>query len=126
MPTEVTATVVIGPIDANSYHGQPHGDRKLFCPSHMLVLIEGSRPTWIVQPCPLMGRGQPSRARIRPSDPRHLLPAALLGYAALTRPELLNGSDRLRAVVELDPTGSDVRILPLDDDLAAHALEVEQ
>ncbi|MFV8161068.1 hypothetical protein ACNQVK_02850 [Mycobacterium sp. 134] len=124
MTTEVTATMVIGPIDVKSYHGQPHGDRKLFCPSHTLMLMEGSRATWIVQPCRAAGQGSPDRARIRPSDPHHLLPAALLGYVTLTRPELLDGSDRLRAVVEVDPTGSDVRILPLDDDLVDHAFEV--
>jgi len=124
MPTEVTATVVIGPIDGNSYHGQPHGDRKLFCPSHILVLTEGSRATWIVQPCPLEGQGKISRARIRPSDPNRLLPAALLGYAVLTQPELVNSSDRLRAAVELDRARSDVRILPLDDDLGDHVLDL--
>jgi hypothetical protein len=124
MPTEVTATVLIGPIDVNSYHGQLNGDRKLSCPSHILGLLEGSRATWIVQPCPLIGRAQPSRARIRPSDPHRLLPAALLGYAALTQPELVNGSDRLRAAVELDRTRSDVRILPLDDDLGDHVFDV--
>lgn len=124
MPTEVTAAVLIGPVDVNSYHGQPDGDRKLFCPSHMLVLMEGSRATWFVQPCPLMSRGKLGRARIRPSDPHRLLPAALLGYAALTQPELVNDSARLRATVELDRTRSDVRILPLDDDLGDHVFDV--
>ncbi|MGA9376567.1 MAG: hypothetical protein WBV64_16375 [Mycobacterium sp.] len=125
MPTEVTAAVLIGRIDASSYHGQSNGVRKLFCPSHMLTLMEGSRATWTVQPCLLdENRGKLSRARIRPSDPHRLLPAALLGYAALTQPELVNESDRLRAAVELDRARSDVRILSLDDDLGDHVLDV--
>jgi hypothetical protein len=124
MPTEVTATVFIGPIESNSHHGQPNGDRQLFCPSHVLVLMEGSRATWMVQACPLVGQGKPARARIRPSDPARLFAAALLGYAALTLPELVNASARLRAVVELDPARRDVRILPLDGDLADHVFEV--
>jgi hypothetical protein len=124
MPTEFTAGLVIGPIDANSYHGQPNGGRKLFCPSHVLTLMEGARATWMVQACPPVGQGKPSHARIRPSDPARLLAAALLGYAALTRRELVNGWASLRAAVELDRVRGDVRVLPLDDNLADLVFEV--
>ena len=124
MPTEVTATVFIGPLHVNSYHGEPNGDRRLFCPSHMLVLMEGSRATWMVQACPVVGQAKPARARIRPASPRRLLAAALLGYAALIRPDLVDGSARLRAAAECDPARRDVRILPLEDDLADHVFEV--
>lgn len=124
MPTEVTATVLIGPVRANSHHGQPNGDRKLFCPSHMLMLLEGSRATWVVQSCTPVGGGQPGHVRIRPSDSHRLLAAALLGYAVLTQPELVNGSARLRAAVQVDRTRRDIRILPLDDDLGDHVFDV--
>ncbi len=124
MPTEVTATVFVGPLHVNSYHGEPAEDRRLFCPSHMLVLMEGSRATWMVQACPLVGHAKPARARIRPATPQRLLAAALLGYAALIRPEIIDGSARLRAAVELDPRLRDVRVLPLDEDLADHVFGV--
>ncbi len=38
MPTEVTATVMIGPVRAESNHGQSsHGTDRLFAPSHAMV-----------------------------------------------------------------------------------------
>ena len=124
MPTEVTATVLIGSLEANSYHGEPTGERRLFCPSHMLVLMEGSRATWLVQACPLVGPGNPGRARIRPASPQRLVAAALLGYAALVNPTSVSGDARLSAAVHRDPTRADVRVAPLDADLAEHVFEV--
>ena len=87
MPSDVTATIMMGPIAANSSHGRPiHGPAgKVFCPSHVLTLMEGFRATWIVQRCPELGRPIPTR-RIQPASPEHLLAAALLGYAALCTP----------------------------------------
>ncbi|HRD10794.1 MAG TPA: hypothetical protein PLI79_02925 [Mycobacterium sp.] len=90
----------------------------------MLVLVEGSRATWMVQECPIMGQGKPTRARIRPSSPARLLAAALLGYGALTQPDLVKGSDTLRNAVEVDRRRDEVRILPLEDELADHVIDV--
>jgi len=73
MPSEFTAGMVIGPLEATSYHGKPCGERRLFCPSHTLMLLEGARATWMVQALPPVGRAKPQGARIRPSSPGPLL-----------------------------------------------------
>ena len=82
----------------------------------------------MVQACPLVGQGKPARARIRPSDPAWPFAAALLGYAALTLPELVNASARLSAVVELDPAGAEKMLMIRSQDLSplnrAKALEL--
>jgi hypothetical protein len=100
MPTEVTATIMIGPIADDSHHGQPtgHPSERLFCPSHVLTLMEGSRAVWIVQRCPEWRRPSPAR-RIQPASPDHLLAAAVLGYAALCVPTMLSRSPKLRDAV---------------------------
>jgi hypothetical protein len=120
MPTEVTATIMIGPITPNSNHGRqtdrPTG--KLFCPSHVLTLMEGSRATWIMQRCPEWSR--PRRAhRIQPASPEHLLAGALLGYAALCVPTMLSRSPKLRDAVAAGSCRHRVQLDPIDDGLAA-------
>lgn len=120
MPKEVTATIMIGPIAERSNHGQPgHGaDGRLFCPRHVLTLMEGTRAAWMLQCVPSLRRPCPTR-RILPASPQHLLAAALLGYAALTVPELINGSNKLRRAVEPGACRAILRTLPIDDDLAS-------
>lgn len=113
---------MIGTVNPNSAHGQsssPAG--KWFCPSHILVLMEGSRATWTMQRCPSLGRPTPA-SRIHPSSPEYLLAAAVLGYVALARPDVVNESDRLRNAVGLSPSNRGMCILPIDRDLAAHVL----
>jgi hypothetical protein len=120
MPSEVTATIMIGPIADDSRHGRPtHGPAgTLFCPSHVLTLMEGSRATWIVQRCPEWCRPSPAR-RIQPASPEHLLAAAVLGYAALSVPEMLRGSQKLRDAVAAGDCGHVVRLERVDARLAA-------
>lgn len=125
MPSDVTATIMIGPLAANSNHGQPgHGTAaKLFCPSHVLTLLEGSRATWIVQRCPEWGRPSPAR-RIQPASPEHLLAVAVLGYAALNVPEMLSRSQKLRDSATSGNRGQVVRVDRIDADLAAEVFAV--
>jgi hypothetical protein len=119
MPTEVTANVMIGPIRADSTHGRPslRSAARLFAPSHVMVLMEGHRATWMVQRCPNLS-GPATTLRIRPGSPDHLLAAAVLGYVALTMPRVIRESGELRSVVGLAKRHGDVRILPIDHDLA--------
>lgn len=119
MSTEVTASVMIGAIRPNSVHGQPSMDEtpRPFAPSHVMVLMEGHRATWIVQRCPNLGRPSPI-LRIRPSSPAFLLAAGLLGYVALTQPRVVREFDELRNLVEVDDRRGEVRIQPLDKDSA--------
>ena len=118
MPTEVTAAIMIGPIAAQSNHGRPIDGPagKLFCPSHVLTLMEGSRATWIVQRCPEWDR-RSTAWRIQPASPEHLLAAALLGYAALSVPGMLRGSQKLRDAVA-GTFGPVVRVDRVDAGLA--------
>ena len=122
MSTEVTAAMMIGPTVPNSTHGQPSGDRRFFAPSHVLTLMEGHRAVWTVQECPSLGRPAPTRL-IRPASPRNLLAAAVLGYTALVRPEVVEASDRLSDAVTPEPQGRGVRTQPIDDDLAAYVFD---
>ena len=119
MSTEVTASVMIGAIRPNSVHGQPSMDEtpRPFAPSHVMVLMEGHRATWILQRCPNLGRPSPT-LRIRPSSPAFLLAAGLLGYVALTQPRVIRDSDDLRSLVEFDDRRGEVRVQPLDKDSA--------
>lgn len=119
MSTEVTASVMIGAIRPNSGHGQPSGGGapRAFAPSHVMVLMEGHRATWIVQRCPNLGRPSPT-LRIRPSSPAFLLAAGLLGYVALTQPRVIREADALRNLVEVDDRRGEVRVQPLDTDRA--------
>jgi hypothetical protein len=117
MPTEVTANVMIGPVRADSIHGQPSGAERLFAPSHVMVLMEGHRACWIVQRCPNLGRPSPT-LRVRPSSPAFLLAAGVLGYVALTRPWVIAGSAEFGDLVEVDNRRGEVRIQPLDEDSA--------
>ena len=84
MSAEITASIMIGPIGPDSTHGRSAGlpGRRLFAPSHVLVLMENSRATWIMQRCPELRRPSPTQ-RIQPSSPAHLLAAAVLGYTTL-------------------------------------------
>lgn len=125
MPTEVTAAIMIGPITAQSNHGRPgHGPAgKLFCPSHVLTLMEGSRATWIVQRCPEWDRPSTAR-RIQPASPEHLLAAALLGYAALNVPGMLSGSPTLRDALTEGHCRHVVRVDRVDAELAAEVFAV--
>lgn len=120
MTTEITATISIGPIADGSNHGRPiHGpSRKLFCPSHVLVLMEGTRAAWIMQRCPELRRPTPTR-RILPASPEHLFAAAILGYAALIVPRVLDGSDTLRNAVQPGSCRHVLRLPPIDDGLAS-------
>ena len=114
MPTEVTASVMIGPVRADSIHGQPsHGTDRLFAPSHIMVLMEGHRAVWILQRCPNLSRPAMT-LRIRPSSPDHLLASGVLGYVALTMPRLIRNAADLRDLAELDNRRGEVRIHPLD------------
>lgn len=122
MSAEVTASILIGPIRSDSTHGKPAGlpeDRRLFAPSHVMVLMENSRATWIVQRCPELQGATPAQ-RIQPASPVHLLAAALLGYTALVRPEAIEAVDRLRALTEHDPERRTLTVAPIDDDIATH------
>lgn len=121
MSAEVTASILIGPIRKESTHGTPSGlpGGRLFAPSHVLVLMENSRATWIVQRCPELRDAAPSR-RIRPASPAHLLAAAMLGYTALVKHDVIDASERLRALITREPEDRSLRIAPIDDDTAAH------
>ena len=121
MSAEVTASILIGPIEPDSSHGKPAGqpeDRRLFAPSHVLVLMENSRATWIVQRCPEL-QGTTQAQRIQSASPSHLLAAALLGYTALAAPDTLAASERLRALA-VPVQGGTIDVEPIDDDLARH------
>lgn len=121
MSAEVTASILIGPIEPNSTHGQQTGQpgRRLLAPSHVLVLMENSRATWIMQRCPDLGGPAPSR-RIQPWSPAHLLAAAVLGYTALVKPGIVDASEQLRALTERQPRSRTLSVAELDDDLARH------
>ena len=121
MSAEVTASILIGPIRKGSTHGTPSGlpGGRLFAPSHVLVLMENSRATWLVQRCPELQGATPAQ-RIRPSSPAHLLAAAMLGYTALVQPDALDAAWRLRALITRDPEDRSLSIAPIDDDTAAH------
>lgn len=125
MPTEVTASVLIGPLSADSVHGTSESvaSAKAFCPSHVLTLMEGSRATWVMQRCPELGQPNPTWF-IRPSAPEHLLAAVVLGYVALISPDAIRGSDALRGAVVVVADKSEVQILPLTDALAAEVFAV--
>ena len=127
MPTEVTANIMIGAVSNSSHHGAPSSGAtgKLFCPSHILVLMEGTRATWVVQRCPSVGRPThgPQTRRICPSSPDHLLAAAVLGYTAMTQPDAVSASAELRDAVIEDASTGDVRIVPLDRDLASQVFD---
>lgn len=122
MPAEITASILIGPITPNTKHGTaPGSGRRIFASNHVLVLMENSRATWIAQRCPNLARPEPSR-RIRPSSPRHLLAAAVLGYTALEKPTAVAASGRLRGLTAPDGDGG-LTVELLDDDLAADVYE---
>lgn len=125
MPSEVTVSIMIGPITDHSNHGRPTHDPagRLFCPSHMLTLLEGSRATWIVQRCPEWDRASRGR-RIQPASPEHLLAAALLGYAALSVPGMLSGSQALRNAVAADQCRHVLGVGHVDAALAAEVFAV--
>ena len=120
MPTEITASIMIGPVAVNSTHGQssltPMG--QWFCPSHVMVLMEGSRATWVVQECPSLGQPTPAH-RIHPASPEHLLAAAMLGYLALVKPDVVQSSESLGGAVALASGSRTLHVSPLDPDLAA-------
>jgi hypothetical protein len=119
MATEVTASLMIGPVSPDSAHGKPAPTPagKWFCPSHLMVLMEGARATWVVHSCTSLGR--PTLAsRIHPHSPEHLLAAAVLGYTVLTVPGALNRSNGLRNAIEPTPSNGGLRIGPIDRELA--------
>lgn len=123
MPTEVTATIMIGPIADESHHGRPDGaGGRLFCPRHVLTLMEGTRAAWILQCFPALRRPCPPR-RILPSSPAHLLASAVLAYTAFAVPEVITASARLRDAVVHVPVPERrsriTRVMRLDDELAA-------
>lgn len=122
MSTEVTAVMMIGPTVANSTHGQPWGDRRFFAPSQVLTLMEGHRAVWTVQEFPSLRRLAPTRF-IRPASPGYLLAAAVLGYTALVRPEVVASSDRLLNAVELDAGAKSISTPLIDDDFAGHVFD---
>lgn len=107
MPTETTASLLIGPLDT-------HGGASVFGPDHVLLLREGGRATWTVTP--IAPDVQPARSFIRPESPDHLLAVGLLGFAALVIPDLVDGSPQLRGAVRREPDG--VTISPVDLELA--------
>ncbi|TSD99786.1 hypothetical protein FOS14_11090 [Skermania sp. ID1734] len=124
MPTEVTASLMIGPITADSYHGTATwGSGKWFCPSHTLLLMEGSRPSWVVQPIQFTGRPAPA-FRIDPSSREHLLAAGVLGYVALTAPHALDLTPRLQGTVAQASGDKGLRIGRINRDLAADVFTV--
>lgn len=122
MSTEVTAAMMIGPTVPNSTHGKPWGDRRFFAPSHTLTLMEGHRAVWTVQDFPSLRKPAITRF-VRPASPQHLLAAAVLGYTALVRPEVVATSDRLRDAVVLDAKATSVSTSLIDDDLAGHVFD---
>ena len=119
MPSEITASILVGPVRPESTHGQPAGlpGLRFFAPQHVLVLMENTRATWIMQRCPNLQRPERHQA-IRPAAPRHLLAAAVLGYTALVAPEAIGSSPRLAAITELDAARRSVEVGKIDDDLA--------
>lgn len=124
MSTEVTASVMIGPLAADSVHGTSEfgPGEKAFCPSHVLVLMEGARATWVMQRCPELDRPSPTWF-IRTTSPEHLLAAALLGYVGLVSPAVIDASDSLRGAVTSAAAAKEVRIVLLTDALAAEVFE---
>jgi hypothetical protein len=124
MTTEVTACLMIGPVSANSAHGKPAPTPAgaLFCPSHVLVLMEGARATWVLQECPALGDRSPT-SRIQPQSSEYLLSAALLGYSALNAPGALHRAARLRNAIT-PSTGDALRIGEMDRNLAAELFTV--
>ena len=107
MPTETTASLLVGPLDTR------WGER-VFDPDHVLLLREGFRATWSVTPVAHDAQAAPSF--IRPESPDQLLAAGVLGFAALVNPDLLDGSGHLRDAVRREPDG--VTVAPVDPDLA--------
>lgn len=107
MPTETTATLLVGPLDTRWGAG-------VFAPDHALQLREGSKATWTVASiAPVV---QLPFSVIRPASPENLLAVGLLGFAALVAPDLLDGSTELRDVVHREPDG--VSVDELDPELA--------
>lgn len=105
MPTETTATLLIGPLDTR--WGAP-----VFAPDHVLQLREGFRATWTVASiAPVV---QLAFSAIRPASPENLLAAGVLGFAALVFPDLLDGSPPLRDAVRREPDGVSVDAVDLE------------
>jgi hypothetical protein len=107
MPTETTASLLLGPLDTR-------WGASVFGPDHVLLLREGFRATWTVTRIDPDTETAPSF--LRPESPDHLLAAGVLGFAALVVPDLVDGSPHLRDAVAREPDGVSVR--PVDLDLA--------
>lgn len=122
MSTEVTAVMMIGPTVPNSTHGKPWGNRRFFAPSHTVTLMEGHRAVWTVQEFPSLRKPAITRF-VRPESPQHLLAAAVLGYTALVRPEVVAASDRVRDAVVSDARARSVSTPLIDDDLAGYVFD---
>lgn len=124
MSAEVTASILLGPIEPNSTHGQPGGlpGRRLFAPRHVLTLMENSRATWIMQRCPELREPAPTR-HIQPSSPVHLLAAAVLGYTALVKPRIVEACEQLRALTARQSGSRTLAVERIDDDLARAVYE---
>lgn len=110
MPTETTASLLIGPLDT-------HWGASVFGPDHVLLLREGFRATWVLTSLAPDRPG--SHAFIRPASADHLLAAGLLGFAAVV-PHLIDGSPQLGAAVRRQPDGASVGLG--DRDLARRVL----
>ena len=105
MPTETTASLLIGPLDT-------HWGASVFGPDHVLLLREGSRATWVLTS--LAPDRPASPAFIRPASPDHILAAGILGFASLVVPHLLDGAPQLGAAVEQEPDGVAVGEVSVD------------
>lgn len=95
MSSELTASILIRSRTA----GAPSFTKgSSFRPTDAMVLMDGSRASWVVQQCPAFGRTRRA-SLIEPASPRFLLAAGVLGYVALTVPDALNRSERLRNAI---------------------------
>lgn len=105
MPTETTATLLIGPLDTT-------WGASVFNPDHLLLLREGFRATWTVAPA--TPDAHVARSFIRPESPDHLLASGVLGFAAVVIPDLVDGAAHLRGAVERAPDGVSIGRVDLE------------
>jgi hypothetical protein len=111
MPTEVTSTLLVGPM--RSFWGGAVTD-----PSHVLVLREGFRATWSLYP--VSGQAPAAPVHIRPAVPEHLVASALMGFALVIDPTLGEGVEDWGRRVRRGATA--IEVDELDGGLAQRVL----
>ena len=98
MPTETTATMLIGQLQP--FMSTP----SVFRAQHLLLLEEGFRATWRI--IPLDGTDHADQTFGRPNGPQHLLAHGLLAYMAASAPDLLAGGSPLARLISKSSRGA--------------------